>query len=264
MLRTLKVAVLSLALAAGMLAAGPTNALGDSSSARVASPARTAGAEAKPLTGKLIVVDPGHNGKYSAKFATKQVPAGNGKKKNCQASGTATNDGYAEHAFNWDTAKRLKAQLEAQGAKVVLTRSNDRGYGPCVDERAKIVNRNKADLLISIHADGASAKARGFHIIVSTTMAGGNKLEKKSLALAKAVRARMAKTKMPKSNYIGSGTALSKRSDIAGLNLLKQTPGIMLETGNMRNKTDAKLLKSKTFRQSVAVALRKAAVDYLG
>ncbi|MFT4296130.1 MAG: N-acetylmuramoyl-L-alanine amidase [Micropruina sp.] len=218
----------------------------------------------KPLAGRTIVVDPGHNGKYQKSFNTKKVPAGNGKKKACNSSGT-TGKKLTEHAYNWAQAGLLKAELERRGATVLLTRKNDAGLGPCVDKRAKVANDAKAGLLISIHADGSyAAKARGFHIIVSTTMAGGSGLEKTSQKLAKLARTELAAhTAMPRSTYIGRGTALSSRSDIATLNLLTATPGIMMEMGNMRHSKDLTLLKSKAFRLQVAQALADAAQSLL-
>jgi N-acetylmuramoyl-L-alanine amidase len=218
----------------------------------------------KPLAGRVIVIDPGHNKIYNA-ANRKKVPAGNGKKKPCNSSGTATNAGWPEHTYNWLQAQALRSELEALGAKVVLTRKNDSGQGPCVNIRAKTANDNKADLLISIHADGSYSKgARGFHVILSTTMAGGSKVEKTSRKLAENARDAIEKlTAMPRSTYIGKGTGLSPRSDLATLNLSK-SPGIMMEMGNMRNAKDVKLLSSKTFRQQAAEALAQAAVKTLG
>jgi N-acetylmuramoyl-L-alanine amidase len=220
---------------------------------------------AAALAGKVIVVDPGHNGKYRKSFNTKKVPAGNGKKKACNSSGTAANSGYPEHAYTWEQSKLLKRKLESLGAKVLLTRQNDNGLGPCVNKRAQVANDSKADLLISIHADGSySKKARGFHIIISTAMAGGQKTEKRSRTLAKNARDSLkAATAMPVSTYIGKGTGLSPRSDIATLNLLKNTPGIMMEMGNMRHSSDAKLLSSAAFREKAAAALAQAALATL-
>ena len=217
-------------------------------------------APAKPLAGKTIVVDPGHNGLYKKSFNTKRVSMGGGKKKACNTSGTA-GKGLSEHAYNWAQAKLLKKELEKRGATVLLTRKNDSGLGPCVNLRAKVANDAKADLMISIHADGNYSKgARGFHVIVSTSMAGGSKLEKRSKKLAVNARKALEKrTKMPRSTYIGRGTALSFRSDMATLNLLKKTPGIMMEMGNMRHGKDLKLMKSSTFRKQVAKALADAA-----
>lgn len=224
----------------------------------------TATRAASPLKGRTIVVDPGHNGVWTRALLRK-VPAGNGRTKACNSSGTASNTGYAEHAFTWDVGTRLATALRRLGATVVLTRPNDRGSGPCVNERAAITNRAHADLLISIHADGSFGRGdRGFHVIVSTTMAGGPAVEADSLRFAKTVRNLLeTRTSMPRSTYIGRGTALSPRTDIAGLNLSRRV-GVMVEMGNMRNATDLALLTSPVFRQRAAEALAAAAVATVG
>ena len=215
------------------------------------------------LTGRVVVVDPGHNGVYRRSVNTRRVAAGNGAKKACNSSGTATNAGFAEHAFNWKVAVDLVRELRSRGATVVLTRPGNNGTGPCVNERAAIGNRARADLMVSIHADGTYASgARGFHLILSRTMVGGSAVEARSKALALDLRSRIAKTGMPRSTYIGKGTALSFRSDIAGLNLSK-VPAVMLEAGNLRNTRDARLLTSVSGRQKLAAALAAGVVAAL-
>lgn len=207
------------------------------------------------------MVDPGHNGVWTRAQA-RQVPAGNGRTEPCNSSGTASSTGWSEHALNWDVATRLVARLRSLGARVVLTRPNDHGSGPCVNVRAAITNRAKADLLVSIHADGAATTARGFHVIVSTTMVGGAAVEQRSRALAEVVRRHLQDTGMPRSNYIGGGTALSLRSDIAGLSLSRR-PGVMVELGNMRSTADMHLLGSAAYRERVAKALANSVVEML-
>jgi N-acetylmuramoyl-L-alanine amidase len=209
-----------------------------------------------PLDGRVVVVDPGHNGSYRKAINRKLVPAGNGKRKACNSSGASTNAGFAEHRFNWLVAIRLVAELRERGATVVLTRPGNSGIGPCVNERAAIGNRADADLVVSIHADGSFRRgARGFHVIISPTMVGGAGVEARSRALAVKLRARIpALTGMPRSTYIGHRTALSVRRDLAGLNL-SRVPAVMLEAGNMRNRADARLLTSTGFRAKLATAL---------
>lgn len=216
----------------------------------------------KPLAGRTIVVDPGHNGVWT-KALNRQVPAGNGRTKACNSSGTAGGT-FAEHAFTWATGQQLVTRLRKLGATVVLTRPNDSGSGPCVNVRAARTNAAHADLLVSIHADGNLAKgARGYHIIVSSTMIGGAGVERRSLALARDLRARLDATgTMPRSTYIGGGTAIHARTDIAGLNLI-EVPGVMLELGNMRNATDLALQRSPAWRATVAKALAAGVVDAL-
>lgn len=217
----------------------------------VLAPARTG-----RLDGRTVVVDPGHNGVYDARINTRQVPAGNGRSKHCNTSGATSVTGTPEHAFNWDVAVRLVAELRVRGATVILTRPNDQGLGPCVNERAAVGNRFEADLAVSIHADSnAGASARGFHIITSDTMAGGDVAEGPSRALAEALRDRIAAEGiLAVSTYAGAGSAITVRDDLAGLNLLR-VPGVMVEAGNMRHPRDAVLLDDPTVRQSLAVSI---------
>jgi N-acetylmuramoyl-L-alanine amidase len=221
-------------------------------------------ATARPLAGRTIVIDPGHNGVWTRRELRK-VPSGNGRTKPCNSSGTATNAGYAEHAYNWAQASALATVLRARGATVRLTRADDHGEGPCVNLRSTLANQLKADALVSIHADGSLSRgARGFHVIVSTTMTGGTAIEQRSLDLAKDVRRALEDgTAMPRSTYIGNGTALSLRTDLGTLNLSRR-PAVMLEMGNMRHAKDAALLTSKTFRSQAAEAIADGLEAYLG
>jgi N-acetylmuramoyl-L-alanine amidase len=218
------------------------------------------------LKGKVIVVDPGHNGGNASHPSTinRLVDAGNGVRKACNTTGTASNAGYSEHAYTWDVAVRLVTELRRRGATVVVTRKDDRGVGPCIDARAAVANRARATLLVSIHADGnLSRSARGFHVIRSTSMTGGSAVVARSERLALAVRSAFRSgTGMPYSTYIGGGTALSPRRDIGTLNL-STVPGVMVETGNMRNPTDIALLGSASFRARAARALADGIQAYL-
>lgn len=208
------------------------------------------------------MVDPGHNGVWTT-AENRLVPAGNGRTKACNTSGTAGGT-YAEHTFTWTLAGLVVDRLRDLGAKVVLTRPNDHGRGPCVNIRAQLTNEADADLLVSLHADGNLARgARGYHIIVSSTMIGGPSVERRSLALARDLRAAMdAGTAMPHSTYIGGGSAIHLRTDTAGLNLTR-VPGVMMEMGNMRNATDLALLRSPAFRTAAAKAIAAGVVDNL-
>ena len=58
------------------------------------------------------------------------------------------------------------------------------------------------------------------------------------------------------------GDGLQPRDDLAGLNLTT-VPKVLIETGNMRNATDAALLVTPTFQQSAAAAMAQAITVYL-
>ena len=240
------------------VAPSPTRSSRAATATSARTPTKTAAATpsgvAKPLAGRRIVVDPGHNGVWTRALA-RQVPAGNGRTKPCNSSGTAGGS-LSEHAFTWSLRQALVERLKKLGAEVVLTRPDDNGSGPCVNVRARITNDADADLLVSLHADGNPANgARGYHLIVSSTMVGGSTVERRSLALARDLRAALDATRtMPHSTYIGGGTAIHARSDIAGLNLIR-VPGVMLELGNMRNQRDLALQRSPSWRSIVARAL---------
>src|SRR5262249_53872830 len=87
----------------------------------------------------VVVLDPGHNGGNAShpEIINRQVPAGFGQTKACNTTGTATDAGYSEHAFNWAVASLVRQLLTQHGVTVVMTRNNDTGVGPCVNVRAE-------------------------------------------------------------------------------------------------------------------------------
>ncbi|MFC5180640.1 N-acetylmuramoyl-L-alanine amidase [Actinomadura harenae] len=222
-------------------------------------------APAGSLRGKVIAIDPGHNGgnDNAPSAINKQVNVGNGHKE-CDTTGTATASGYTEHAFTWDVSKRLRKLLQAQGAKVVMTRKNDTSVGPCVTERAATGNNAHADAAISIHGDGAARSGHGFHIIEPLPVpAGGNtKIVEPSARLGEAVRdAYHSGTGIAYSTYLGK-KAIDKRDDLGGLNL-STVPKIFIECGNMQNPGDASKMSDASFRQRAAVALDQGITAFL-
>ena len=108
-----------------------------------------------PLVGKVVGIDPGHNGlNYTAPGVIDQ-PVFNGTgTEPCDTTGTATDSGYTEAQYNFNVATYLQADLEAEGATVVMTRTSNAGVGPCVTTRAAIINDAHADVAVDIHADG--------------------------------------------------------------------------------------------------------------
>lgn len=81
-----------------------------------------------PLTGTTILVDPGHGG---------------------DELGARGPDGTPEKAVNLDVSLLLKEALEARGARVIMTRTDDTASGP--NERAEQINQDEPTLALSIH-----------------------------------------------------------------------------------------------------------------
>jgi N-acetylmuramoyl-L-alanine amidase len=226
--------------------------------------AATVAVVALPLHGKTVAIDPGHNGaNWSHPATIKRLVSAGTFRKACDTTGTATNAGYSEAAYTFDVATRLAADLRELGARVVLTRVTNIGVGPCINERAAIGNRARADAAISIHADGGPASGRGFHVIYAPPIPHLTApTAAASARLARIVRdAFRAGTSEPVADYVGED-GLNVRSDLGGLNL-STVPKVLIETGNMRNATDAALLSSPSYRGREAYALAQALKNYL-
>jgi N-acetylmuramoyl-L-alanine amidase len=217
-----------------------------------------------PLSGKVIVIDPGHNGGNfrDPKAVNRKVNVLT-QWKACDTTGTVTGSGYTEAAFTWDVSTRLAKILRSRGAKVKLTRSGNDGVGPCITERAAIGNQAKADAALSVHADGAPPASRGFHVIMPKKINGPvDPVVGDSRRLGLAVREAFRKgTGLPYSTYIGS-QALSFRNDLGGLNL-STVPKVFIECGNMKNPAEAAKFEDPAFRQKIAVALANGLQHYL-
>jgi N-acetylmuramoyl-L-alanine amidase len=212
---------------------------------------------------QVIVLDPGHNGGNASNpdQINAQVPAGRGQSKACDTTGTATNAGYTEHAFTWDVANRVEADLVAKGYRVIMTRPNDTGVGPCVNERAAIGNQAQAAAAVSIHGDGSlAAGAHGFHVEYASPAVNAAQ-GAPSIALATALRDSGRSAGFSTANYIGAN-GLFGRPDLAGLNLSTR-PKALIECGNMRNANDAAVMTSPTGRQQIADFIAAGIIAYL-
>jgi N-acetylmuramoyl-L-alanine amidase len=248
---------------AGLTAAGFALALPATASAAAASTTRTEATGSKPLAGKIIGIDPGHNGLNWAHPAFVDRLVWNGRElEHCDTTGTQTAGGYTEARFNWNVAAYLRADLIRLGARVVLTRTSNHGVGPCVNTRARILDRARANVSIDIHADGGPPGGRGFTILEPVADGRNDRVISSSFRLARDVHATMLRyTKMPISDYYGYNGYIV-RNDLAGLNLTTM-PKVLIECGNMRNAADAALLVRPAVQRGIAAAFTAAIVRFL-
>ncbi|PZO38562.1 MAG: N-acetylmuramoyl-L-alanine amidase [Shackletoniella antarctica] len=82
----------------------------------------------RPLSGTTILIDPGHGG---------------------DELGARGPDGTPEKTPNLDVSLLLQAALEARGARVIMTRTDDSAVG--VNDRATQINQDEPTLVLSIH-----------------------------------------------------------------------------------------------------------------
>jgi N-acetylmuramoyl-L-alanine amidase len=248
-----------------------TMASSHSPSASPSAPAsRSAAATAaagRPLAGRTVLLDPGHNPGNAAHTAeiNRKVDIGNARKE-CDTTGTETNAGYTEASFTLDVVRRARALLRAEGATVVLTQNGDRPWGPCIDQRAAIGNRAHADAAVSVHGDGAPAAGHGFHVILPARVVAGRAdtapIVGPSRTLGLLLKARFAAaTGEPVADYIGKG-GIDVRGDLGGLNL-STVPKVFIECGNMRNAGDARRMTDPAWRQRAARGIADAITAYL-
>ncbi len=246
-------------MVAGILTAcSSSTEAGAASAAAAAKPRGT-----RPLAGKVIGIDPGHNGRNYTDPSFLNHLVWNGREREaCDTTGTATDGGYTEARFTFNVARYLSADLRREGAKVVLTRHSNDGIGPCVNTRAQILNRAHANVAIDIHADGGPASGRGFAILEPVADGPNDRVIGPSKTFGRALRhVYHTVTGMPVSTYDGTD-GIAYRDDLAGLNLTR-VPKVLIECGNMRNATDASMLVRVSFQRLAAKAFAQAITQFV-
>ncbi len=188
-----------------------------------------------------------------------------GQDKACDTTGTNTDAGYAEHAFNFDVAARVRTILRAHGVRVLMTR-HQRPRGRAVRRPARRGQQ---------HPWGAGGGGhprrrrvpRPARASTSTRTAGCRTGRPRptlsaSYALGRAEHAALLRySGLVPSTYVGTHGYVY-RSDFATLNL-SHVPTTFLELGNMRNAHDAALQSSARGREQIARAVAYGVIDYL-
>lgn len=187
------------------------------------------------LTGKVVVVDPGHGAHDSGA----KSPAGE----------------IFEKQLNLAIGKLLAQELVQQGATVIETRNTD-VFIP-LKERAEIANRNNASFFISVHIN--SNKVNNSTSGTITFYRGGNAM---SQLLAECIHNEIKQIPgMP-----GIGTWSDTRIYSTGFAVLRYSkmPGVLLELGFINNAKDRKRMMEKDYQERVARAVVKGLRVYLG
>ena len=193
--------------------------------------------KALPLSGKVIVIDPGHGGS-AATDSYRQGPTGE-----------------REEWIDLRVGILLKDLLEEKGAKVLLTRSEDVTFP--LAARSKMAVDNKADFFVSIHHNATADPAVNFPIIYYHGLASENIASVEfSKHLAKNLRKYMYKAKTHVS-IVSDYTIFSG----SGAGVLRGTygiPGVLAEASFFTNPAEESRLKEKEHNLGEAVAFAKA------
>jgi N-acetylmuramoyl-L-alanine amidase len=227
--------------------------------ASASKPKPTPAASRSPLSGRTIGLDPGHQA--HADEALEPVSPGSKVMKAKTSSGTQGRyTRIPEYVVNLQAALKLKAKLEALGAKVVMTReTNDVDISNIA--RAQIMNKAGVDCWLRIHANGnADTSVNGMFMLVpakgclDTSDSG---VYGASVSLGKTLLRDAAASSGAK------GLGLEPRSDQTGFNW-SALPVCNIEMGYMTNKTEDYALTSGAYQDKIASGLAQGFVDYFG
>lgn len=169
------------------------------------------------VSGKVIVLDPGHGG---------TDPGASGKNNN-------------EKTLTLKTAKKLQSKLEDAGATVIMTRIGD--TYPSLTKRVEISEKYKADVFISIHYNASTNKtANGVDTFYYKTNV--NEYE-----LAKCIQEEVIKATGMKSRGVKEGNFQVIRSN-------KQA-SILVELGFISNPTEEKVIATDAYQTKAATGI---------
>jgi len=198
-----------------------------------------AASSAKTLEGKVIVLDAGHAVKNDA-----------GKIINAGAQ--AHRGGVLERDVALHVAETMAPLLEAQGAKVYLTRTHDNpwryGYSSQGDNRGRAILANmvRADIYVRIHCDwNRDRRFKGFTMYFYRWG---------SRELAEAIHQALANA-LPGHRDNG----IKRRSFVSAS---AHMPAVLVELGVLSNKVEGKELAEDAHQSQLAMAVSEGIIDY--
>lgn len=190
------------------------------------------------IESKVIAIDAGHGGFDPGKVGV---------------------TGVHEKDINLQIAMKLKAQLEAAGATVVMTRSKDEGLGGTEGKttknedmrfRKETINNSGADIMVSIHQNAfTQPKIRGAQVF-HYEGAEASKL------LATSVQESIRRQVDPSNKRLIKGTTSYYVLKVSTM------PAIIVECGFLTNPEEEQLLKSEEYQEKMAWAIYMGIVEY--
>ncbi|WP_416147724.1 peptidoglycan-binding protein [Salipaludibacillus sp. HK11] len=179
-----------------------------------------------PLAGKTVILDAGHGGRDSGGIG----------------------GGMLEKDFALDVSLRAEKLLREAGASVIMTRTTD--VFLTLDERAAIANTSGADAFVSVHANIFNGSANG-----TETFWYGRHEARNSERLAHA----MQNATLAKMGTHNRGV-FSHRAFVVIAKT--EIPSALLEVGFMDHAGDATKLRSSSYRDRSAEAIRDGFINY--
>jgi N-acetylmuramoyl-L-alanine amidase len=193
-----------------------------------------------PLSGKIIIVDPGHGG---------------------IDGGAVSKAGLLEKEVTLAISDHLRDYLQEAGALVLMTREEDRDLAAegtkkirqrkieDLKRRVEIVNESDADLFVTIHLNA----------IPSPRWSGAQTFYHRAIpeneALAKFVQSEIR-------TNLENTERLAKPIDNIFLLKKAEIPGVLVEAGFLSHPTEAQMLQTEAYQQKVAASIYQGIMRY--
>ncbi|MFS1511550.1 N-acetylmuramoyl-L-alanine amidase [Chengkuizengella sp. SCS-71B] len=160
---------------------------------------------------------------------------------------------FEEHEFNATVVKYTQELLETNGFEVLLTQPLFDDEVPLID-RTNLANKEKVDLLISIHANAGILNANG-----ACAFYWHNSNEGKRLAKVWA-----NKMKGSPVGIHGTGVHESKPNSWSDFHMIRETnmTAVLCEHGFFTNHHDLKYILSDEFRRNCALILAESICEF--
>ncbi len=248
---------------------GPTAAPTDvSNQTEAPTPSWTEEPDIKPLSGVVIYINAGHQGKG---MTEKEPLAPWGPEYNGQYNNTVTKtkctsgtEGrfthVAEHVVTLQIALKLQALCEEQGATVVMSRTTEDVTKSNV-ERALEANECGADIALHIHCNGSeNQNASGVEVYVrgeGKKTEAYKKLEDKDYILGLSILEEICKTTGAKKRYV------SKSDNYSTINWAEMS-SLIIECGFMSNEEEDNLLVTDSYQNKLAQGMLNFLIKEFG
>ncbi|WP_017729552.1 N-acetylmuramoyl-L-alanine amidase CwlD [Halalkalibacterium ligniniphilum] len=193
-----------------------------------------------PLSGKVIILDPGHGG---------------------IDGGAVSQGGTLEKDITLSISNKTRDYLQEAGALVLMTREEDRDLADPntskvrqrkvqdLKRRVELVNGSGADMFVSIHLNAiASSRWSGFQAFYNRAIPENEEI------------ARFIQNEIKRN--LENTERLAK--PIHNVFLLKhaEIPGVLVEAGFLSNPSEAELLKTEAYQQKVAASIYQGIIRY--
>lgn len=177
------------------------------------------------ISGKLIVIDPGHGGSDPGMIGTTY--------------------GTMEKDLTLQTALYVRDYLTAKGARVQMTRTSA-GQKPTLARRVQLATALNADAFVSIHYNSSPKNVSGTLTFFYS--------ESDDLRLARAIE-----------TQLGQGTPLKNNGlSYGNYHILRENPlpAALVELGFLSNPYDEGIVRTSAYQKKAARAIAEGLADY--